>query len=270
MKESGGNPQAHNPNAGTGDNSYGLFQINMLGNLGPARLKQFGLSSNDELLDPAVNARVAFQMSQGGRNWGPWGVGPDAYRDDSARYQEALAKFPGGSAARATIESGARRRGAPPSIDQYVAMALGKPLKRTRASTQAPVTQPRDVPFYVNQALGKKTAYAKATGRVLNLPLRWKGTHNTDNLTAAGRNTAIDIMADAGTAVTAPFDGTVERWGSAQGGESMYLRAKNGKRYWLGHVADMIPAGSRFRKGSVIAYISSDHAAPHAHWDWLS
>lgn len=72
MAESGGRPTAHNTNAKTGDNSYGLFQINMLGRMGPARRKQYGLSSNDDLLDPAANARVAFQMSGGGSNWGPW------------------------------------------------------------------------------------------------------------------------------------------------------------------------------------------------------
>ena len=55
MAESGGNPLAHNPNASTGDNSYGLTQVNMLGTLGPARLKQFGLKSNDQLFDPNIN-----------------------------------------------------------------------------------------------------------------------------------------------------------------------------------------------------------------------
>lgn len=72
MAESSGNPGAHNGNAGTGDNSYGLFQINMLGDMGPERRKRYGLSSNDDLLDPYINARVAFQMSNGGKNWGAW------------------------------------------------------------------------------------------------------------------------------------------------------------------------------------------------------
>ena len=72
MAESSGNARAHNGNAGTGDNSYGLFQINMLGDMGPERLKRFGLSSNSDLFDPYVNARVAYQMSNGGKNWAPW------------------------------------------------------------------------------------------------------------------------------------------------------------------------------------------------------
>jgi len=72
MAESSGNARAHNPDASTGDNSYGLFQINMLGAMGPERRRQYGLSSNDDLFDPYVNAKVAFKMSNGGQNWGPW------------------------------------------------------------------------------------------------------------------------------------------------------------------------------------------------------
>ena len=72
MAESGGNPGAHNGNAGTGDNSYGLFQINMLGAMGPSRLKQYGLSSNNDLYNAATNAAVAYQMSGGGTNWNAW------------------------------------------------------------------------------------------------------------------------------------------------------------------------------------------------------
>ena len=72
MAESGGRAGAFNGNAKTGDKSYGLFQINMLGDMGPARLKQYGLSSNDDLLDPLTNAKVAFRMSGGGKNWQPW------------------------------------------------------------------------------------------------------------------------------------------------------------------------------------------------------
>lgn len=72
MAESSGNAKAHNPNANTGDNSYGLFQINMLGGMGPERRAKYGLKSNDELFDPYVNARIAYQMSNGGKNWTAW------------------------------------------------------------------------------------------------------------------------------------------------------------------------------------------------------
>ncbi len=70
LAESGGRAKAYN---GKGpDNSYGLFQINMIGSLGPARRKQFGLKSNDDLFDPLVNAKVAFAISNGGKNFKPW------------------------------------------------------------------------------------------------------------------------------------------------------------------------------------------------------
>lgn len=58
-RESSLNPLALNPNADTGDLSYGLFQINMLGGMGPERRKALGLKSNEELYDPATNVRAA-------------------------------------------------------------------------------------------------------------------------------------------------------------------------------------------------------------------
>jgi hypothetical protein len=74
MAESGGNPYAHNPNAGTGDNSYGLLQINMLGGMGPERRKWFGLNNDDQLFDPATNFKAAKQIydTQGIGAWGAY------------------------------------------------------------------------------------------------------------------------------------------------------------------------------------------------------
>jgi hypothetical protein len=81
MKESTGRPMAHNQNSKTGDNSHGLFQINMIGSLGPARLKEFNLSSNEDLFDPLTNARIGYTMSNGGKNWSPWnGLGSSAQK----------------------------------------------------------------------------------------------------------------------------------------------------------------------------------------------
>lgn len=88
MKESTGRPLAHNRNSNTGDNSYGLFQINMIGSLGPARLKQFDLKHNKELFDPYTNAKIAFHMSNGGKDWSAWHGITDKTR-------EYLAQFPG-------------------------------------------------------------------------------------------------------------------------------------------------------------------------------
>lgn len=80
IAESGGNEKAHNRNASTRDDSYGLWQINMYGDLGPSRRRQFGISSNSELLDPVVNAKAMDAISSDGTNWTPWSVYPTKYR----------------------------------------------------------------------------------------------------------------------------------------------------------------------------------------------
>lgn len=71
-KESHGNPLSHNGNRKTGDNSYGLFQVNMLGSLGEDRRDKFNLVSNAELFNPVVNAQIAYHMSGGGKDWSAW------------------------------------------------------------------------------------------------------------------------------------------------------------------------------------------------------
>jgi hypothetical protein len=87
MRESRGRPVAHNKNANTGDNSYGLFQINMLGSMGVDRLAKFqdkiGITKASDLLDPVANAKAAYYMTAGGKDWGSWGLGPNAYDGDA-------------------------------------------------------------------------------------------------------------------------------------------------------------------------------------------
>jgi hypothetical protein len=72
MAESGGNPTAHNGNAATGDDSYGLWQINMKGDLGPARRTQFGLKANTDLFSPTINARAMSELSKQGQDFTKW------------------------------------------------------------------------------------------------------------------------------------------------------------------------------------------------------
>jgi tape measure domain-containing protein len=73
MAESGGSSTAFNGNAATGDKSYGLWQINMLGGMGPERRRQFGIGSNSALFDPATNAMAARQIYQS-QGFGAWSV----------------------------------------------------------------------------------------------------------------------------------------------------------------------------------------------------
>jgi hypothetical protein len=86
-RESNGRPLAYDGNKKTGDSSYGLFQINMIGNLGPDRREKFNLKSNKELFDPVTNAEITYYMTDGGSDWSAWkGITPKA--------QEFLLKFP--------------------------------------------------------------------------------------------------------------------------------------------------------------------------------
>jgi hypothetical protein len=86
-KESNGRPMAYNGNRKTGDSSYGIFQINMLGNLGVARKEKFDLRSNVLLFDPVINAEITYYMTNGGLNWSAWkGLTP--------RAKEFYLKFP--------------------------------------------------------------------------------------------------------------------------------------------------------------------------------
>ena len=70
--ESNGRPLALNDNKSTGDKSYGIFQINMLGELGVDRLEKFNLVSNKELFDPVTNAEITYYMTKGGTDWSSW------------------------------------------------------------------------------------------------------------------------------------------------------------------------------------------------------
>lgn len=72
-RESRLNPSAHVKDSD--DDSYGLFQINMLGDLGPGRRKQYRITDNKELLDPKVNVRAARMLYGDGRGIKHWNHG---------------------------------------------------------------------------------------------------------------------------------------------------------------------------------------------------
>lgn len=91
-RESGYNPSAHNGNAGTGDNSYGLFQINLLG----------GMHSqySPEMLSTAEgSAQAAAQMVKSGglQPWGP-------YKNMSWSYGTNLAAAAAASGGEVTLQ----------------------------------------------------------------------------------------------------------------------------------------------------------------------
>jgi len=86
--ESNGRPFAFNGNADTGDSSYGIFQINMIGNLGPDRRDKFNLDLNAELFSPVTNAEIVFHMTKGGKDWSSW----SSYKKGA--HAKWLKKFP--------------------------------------------------------------------------------------------------------------------------------------------------------------------------------
>lgn len=93
LAESSGDPMSHNTNRLTGDNSYGLWQINMIDKMGPERRAAFGISSNEQLFDPVTNAKAALRLSNGGKNWHPWST----YPVKSALYMGAASRAVGTS-----------------------------------------------------------------------------------------------------------------------------------------------------------------------------
>jgi hypothetical protein len=76
FRESSHNASAYNGNAKTKDKSYGLFQINMAGDLGPSRMKSQKLKSYEDLYDAETNIRVLRNMY----NWNK-GHGRDPFYD---------------------------------------------------------------------------------------------------------------------------------------------------------------------------------------------
>jgi hypothetical protein len=83
VKESSGRTKSHNDNykQGKGDNSYGLFQINMIDRkgymLGEDRRKRYGIR-NEDLFDPYTNAQIALKLKRGSEGttgyniWSPY------------------------------------------------------------------------------------------------------------------------------------------------------------------------------------------------------
>lgn len=106
MRESSLQPMAFNGNAATGDKSYGLWQINMLGAMGAERRRILGLSTDEQLFDPLANARAAYWLWGGNdgnlaRHWYINRTGPPYYYAE--KYQGFL---PRAEVARIAVEGG--------------------------------------------------------------------------------------------------------------------------------------------------------------------
>jgi Lysozyme like domain/CHAP domain len=103
---------AWNFNTKTGDRSYGLWQINLLGALKAERMKLYGLKTPEDLYDPATNARIMVSISKGGTNWRPWG----AYTN--GHYKKAMVE-----AHQAVTELRAELSGTKPIVKEVAAVS---------------------------------------------------------------------------------------------------------------------------------------------------
>lgn len=91
LAESGGDMYAYNPVAP--DLSFGLMQINMIGDMGPSRRRAFGLSRNEDLFNPTTNMRVARSLRLSRKNWHDWST----YSDGSYKTYWNRARLAAGS-----------------------------------------------------------------------------------------------------------------------------------------------------------------------------
>lgn len=93
LGESGGRPSAHNPNRSTGDNSFGLWQINMIDRLGPERARALGIKDYNQLKDPNINAKAMRMIlkSQGLNAWSVYRSG--AHRQYLPEVRRAYAEL---------------------------------------------------------------------------------------------------------------------------------------------------------------------------------
>jgi hypothetical protein len=131
--ESTGVPTKHNPIPP--DDSYGLWQINMYGSMGPQRRQKLGITSNSELYAPAVNA-VAAKMIFGEQGFGAWST------YGGARYRLYLPKAKAAVADYSTITQGGWDWNKTPAQNLGLFLgdwAAGNPVTKAITAAGAPV-----------------------------------------------------------------------------------------------------------------------------------
>lgn len=207
LAESGGRTTAHN--ATPPDDSYGLWQINMLGALGPERRRQYHLKSDDQLFDADTNARVANRISGDGHDFTPWSTYTNgAYKHHLTAARKAaqdVTKHHGKTG------GGASAGGSPLRVDDAV---LHSYVHRTRhvADALGTATGPlRDVREIARDSFGKigeESGFADALagfGLALQRQVKGVGAHADGLASAAGK--AAKSYRDHETATVAALTG---------------------------------------------------------------
>lgn len=137
--ESGGRPDAHNPRYP--DDSYGLWQINMLDEpgyrLGEERRQRYGLTSNEQLKDPLTNAKAALDVyKRQGLN--AWSVHTSGAAD---KFMPDARKAAGQSEPMEETSTSSEKESKPPgrsAVSELLGTFMGKVLKGDRSSIPAP------------------------------------------------------------------------------------------------------------------------------------
>ena len=200
MGESGGDSSNDTIKSGlyakNGETSYGLWQINMTGALGPERIKQFGLSSYKDLYDPVTNARAAFKLS-GGSNWQPWSVYTDGkyqqYLKEAQKPTSKPAAKSGSSKTSASQASSATsivaaapqqtREGLSKeesSANSYSAVASAKAPKSTTQNEITPSTSSYSTPAMASQPAPRSSGGSYSEGQTIDMS--GFSSTNPDNL----------------------------------------------------------------------------------------
>jgi hypothetical protein len=189
LAESGGRTTAHN--ATPPDDSYGLWQINMLGALGPERRHQYHLKSDDQLFDPDTNARVANRISGDGRDFTPWSTYTNgAYQHHLAAAREA--------AKHVTAHHGkppAHGGGEPLRVDDTVLHGYVRRTRQVADALDGATGQLRDVRDIAEDSfgrIGRESGFAAALagfGLALQRQVKGVGAH-ADGLASAAQKAA--------------------------------------------------------------------------------
>lgn len=244
MAESSGDSAALNNNPNTGDLSYGLWQINMLGDMGPKRRKLFGIKSNEELLDPLTNAKAAYKIYelQGYAAWSVYKSGK--YRDYMVTAKKAAAsalETPTPEPEITQVDQSTRYR-----VDDDVSNILGE--KAIITSTMGMQESFRNAPhkgidiacaagLYISltaDAVVDGSTYNKGYGYVVDLHVPSRGVH-----LRFAHNSKI-LIGKAGETVPAGTSFAITGNSGRSTGPHIHLEANS--KAWTSGTPDMVPA----------------------------
>lgn len=244
MAESSGDSAALNNNPNTGDLSYGLWQINMLGDMGPERRKLFGIQSNEELLDPLTNAKAAYKIYEL-QGYGAWSVYKSGkYRDYMVTAKKAAAsalETPTPEPEITQVDQSTRYR-----VNDDVSNILGE--SATITSTMGAQESFRNAPhkgidiacaagLYISltaDAVVDGSTYDKGYGYVVDLHVPSRGVH-----LRFAHNSKI-LIGKAGETVPAGTSFAITGNSGRSTGPHIHLEANS--KAWTSGTPDMVPA----------------------------